>query len=272
MPNPVFFVQNNYVMPLTIPVATFARARGIALEDRSASSAFDPDDCGIDWGQYDVVLPYGSIQFVRQLKSSTLAKFILHDELRFSTSAWVPRFGSDALNGAGRQASALEVADLLRVGSYHLRPATIDKAFPGAVYDAVQWRNVRNERALPDDLLCWVAPVQLIQNEWRCWIVGNQVVEISKYREDGEMCVQRESSHEVMAAAQGFADRYLPAPCVVLDIALVDGAYKLIEFNPIHSSGWYKAEVGTVLDAWLEWTIKASHSLASRSTARRLSR
>lgn len=33
-----FFVQNNYVTALTVPVALYARAHGIALEDRSSNT------------------------------------------------------------------------------------------------------------------------------------------------------------------------------------------------------------------------------------------
>lgn len=44
---PAFFVQNNYVERLTEPVASFARKHGVALEDRSSSQGFDPDDRGI---------------------------------------------------------------------------------------------------------------------------------------------------------------------------------------------------------------------------------
>ncbi|WP_199028844.1 hypothetical protein [Ralstonia sp. ASV6] len=59
------FVQNNYVERLTAPVAIFARAAGITLYDRSSTTNFDPDDCGIDWTGFRFVLTYGSVQFLR---------------------------------------------------------------------------------------------------------------------------------------------------------------------------------------------------------------
>jgi hypothetical protein len=253
---PVFFVQNNYVERLTAPVAVFAREEGVCLEDRSSTKEFDPDQCGIDWSQYSIVLPYGSIQFVRALKGSSLERFVLHDEARFSASNWTSEFADAALNCAGRRVAVHQVAEILRRdGSQHLRPDRVDKAFHGGVFDALQWDQVRLGRELSEELECWVSPLQDIETEWRCWIVGGAVVEISKYRAGGKMAVERETSEAVRAAAQSLAERYLPASCVVLDMAYVSGRHQLIEFNPIHCSGWYGADVNVVLSAWLQWSL-----------------
>lgn len=248
-----FFVQNNHVERVTVPVATYAHSRGIALEDRSSGQGFNPDDCGIDWTQYDVVLPYGSVQFLRRLKKSSLARFVLHDEVAFATSTWAPLFGDDALNGGGRVVSAAEVASLLERGAQHLRPDRVDKAFTGGVFDCDAWKQQQAERALEDTLVCWASPLQDIQAEWRCWVVGGSIVEISQYRKAGQMARHVETSSEVWTVAQSFANRYVPAPCVVMDIAMTPTGYKLIEFNPLHGSGWYAARVDTVLDAWVLW-------------------
>jgi hypothetical protein len=194
---------------------------------------------------------------LRALKGSSLARFVLHDESRFATSAWARAFGPDALNASGHLAAAHEVGEILVTdGPRHLRPDSVDKAFHGAVVDSANWTQVREKRRLNGDLLCWVSPPQQISAEWRCWVVGGMVVEISKYREDGQKALERETKPEVFASAQRLADRYLPAPCVVLDMAQVGARQVLIEFNPIHTSGWYAADVGKVLGAWLDWSLR----------------
>ena len=250
-----FFVQNNYVERLTVPVATFARQNGFALEDRSSLIGFNPDDCGIDWTQYVVVIPYGSVQFLRQCKASSLSRFVLHDESMFATSKWIPFFGAKALNHAGRAAPVGQVAGLLEQGgSYHLRPDRVDKAFTGAVVGLQEWLSVVSERTLDTHLGCWVTPVQAIAAEWRCWVVGGRVISISKYREESKMAVSPESSVEVWAAARELAGVFLPEPCVVLDIAKTDRGFSVVEFNPIHCSGWYAADTPKVLTKWAEWS------------------
>jgi hypothetical protein len=52
MTKPEFFVQNNRVERLTAPVAIYARANGIDLEDYSSSASLNVDTIGIDWAQF----------------------------------------------------------------------------------------------------------------------------------------------------------------------------------------------------------------------------
>lgn len=251
-----FFVQNNLVDKLTAPVAIYAREQGHPVEDRSCSADLNPDDCGIDWQQYACVLPYGSIQFIKILKNSSLSRFILHDEETFSTAKWSAIFDKNVLNAGGRAINASDIDALLRRdGPMHLRPDSVDKAFSGGVYDPDSWSKTILNKALADDLVCWASPVQPIKAEWRCWVIGGTVIEISQYRRNEQMSLSRETNNEIFEVAQGLADIYLPAPCVVLDIALTENGYKLIEFNPIHCSGWYAGNVNNVLGCWLDWSV-----------------
>lgn len=253
---PAFFVQNNLVDRLTAPVAIYAREHGHPIEDRSCSSELDPDNCDIDWGQYSCVLPYGSVQFIRIIKKSSLSRFILHDEPLFSTEKWSRIFDKNVLNAAGRAINVSDIDALLRRdGPMHLRPDSVDKAFSGGVYDHDSWLNTVSTRALPRDLICWASPTQHIIAEWRCWVIGGTVIEVSQYRRNEQMSLSRETNNEIFEVAQGLADIYLPAPCVVLDIALTENGYKLIEFNPIHCSGWYAGNVNNVLGSWLDWSV-----------------
>lgn len=254
-----FFVQNNQVERLTIPVAEYAHRRGYVIHDRSSTSELDVDHCDIDWSQFDAVIPYGSVQFLRQVKASnSLGQFVLHSESAFSACCWMPIFGSEALNGQGEALSESQVIERLAQGQrLHLRPDSVDKAFPGGVYDHDSWLALKSERHLQGDLLCWASPLKTLSAEYRCWLVGDRVVEVSRYRESDQMSVKRVTDGEVYRAAESFAKIYLPAPCVVMDIALTEEGYKLIEFNPIHSSGWYDASVTLVMDSWVAWTKEA---------------
>lgn len=254
--NTTFFVQNNFVERATAKVARFAREHGISLEDRSCTAELEVDKCGIDWRRYDVVLPYGSAEFLREIKRSSISRFVLHDESRFAVSNWTPIFSERALNFHGRCVPAEEVDPLLATGPLHVRPDIMHKAFTGGVFDVDRWDMQLAERRLPRDLACFVSQVRPISTEWRCWVIDRQVIEISKYREAGKMAEHRELDQDVWHEAQKLAERYLPAPTVVMDVARLDedSGILLIEFNPIHSSGWYAADVKTVLLAWVAWS------------------
>jgi hypothetical protein len=117
--------------------------------------------------------------------------------------------------------------------------------------DEHAWNVLFEQRQLQKDLVCWVSPSQSLFAEWRCWVVGGRVVEVSQYRANDAMCVRRETAQEVHSAAHQLANLHLPAPCVVMDIALNPTGFKVVEYNPIHSSGWYAANIEIVLEPLL---------------------
>lgn len=250
---PCFFVQNNWVQRVTIPVALFARQVGVSLEDRSVTSEFDPDNCGVDWSQYGLVLAVGSVQFVRQLKQSKhFQDVIMHDDVSFAASTWRDKLAGALLNEVGWVMPVGEVESLLVSGeAFHIRPNAEDKAFHAKVFELASWNEMRGEREVPADLECWVSPVKQIATEWRCWFIGGKLIEISQYRHDGQMSKLRGAPDDVIAFATHIGRTWLPVDCVVMDIARTSDGLKVIEFNPIHSSGWYAADAPAVLRAWL---------------------
>ena len=269
--NPLFFVQNNHVERLTIPVAQFARGGGYALEDRSSSRDFDPDACGIDFSEYAPVLPYGSVQFVRSLKGSkALAPYIHHDEERFAATCWLDRLGDRMLNAGGMTIAAEDVPSLLAGADFHVRPNAEDKAFHAQVFDLDAWMRMREGRAFRDDLVCWASPVREIVREWRCWVVGGEMVGASLYRQDGKRELKEGAPSHVGNFVREVASDWMPAECVVLDVAESRDALRAIEFNPIHSSGWYAGEVPRILGAWLDWScLHAKAGIAGPGASKR---
>lgn len=254
---PCFFVQNFHVDRITIPVAQFAHREGIALEDRSTSSTFDPEDCGIDWDAYGPILPCGSVQLVRHLKrSKRLGRYIHHDDISFGASTWQETLGNRMLNADGRVVLAREVPAILAKGDAHIRPNAEDKVFHARVFDLPQWNSVVEERGLSPETSCWLSSVKPIKAEWRCWIVGGRLVEASQYRQDGQKAWVRGVPPEVTAFVEQVATTWLPAPCVVVDIADTAEGLRVLEFNPIHGAGWYAADVPTILRAWLAWSVE----------------
>lgn len=253
--NPCFFVQNNYVERVTAPVALYARARGIDLVDRSSKVDFDPDSLDIDWSQWHPVLPVGSVQFLKALRQSPcITSYIHHDEHAFSSPKCLAELGDSMLNHGGIELVVQDIPDLLGKGRLHIRPSYVDKAFTAKIFDATSWAAVVTDRKLSDNLLCWVSPVRNISGEWRCWVVGGEVIDISRYRQDDHMAINRDVPEHVLLYAKEKAKGWLPASVVVMDISQSEDGLNIIEFNPLHSSGWYAADIPKVLDAWVSWS------------------
>lgn len=255
---PVLLIQNNYferLGRLIQPCLDFCHHTDHDIVDRSLTDDFDPDSLGVDWSQWPGVILYGSVGWVKRCRRSSLAPWAFYDPDAFAASTWVPIFGDDALNGDGSVAdlASLERRLLDTKLRFHVRPDKEDKAFVGGVYDWEAWTAMMNERrrgrqAIPaSDTQCFVSPVKEILAEYRCWFVDGLLIDISAYRMNGERHVERCLDPLVMGSAQRLAEMYLPNRSVVMDISATEDGFKVIEFNPICSSGWYAADAAQIL-------------------------
>ncbi|NTF17967.1 ATP-grasp domain-containing protein [Agrobacterium rubi] len=254
---PVLLIQNNYFEKLgrlIQPCLDFCYHTDHDIVDRSLTDDFDPDALGVDWSKWPGVILYGSVGWVKRCRKSSLSAWAFHDPHSFASSTWVPIFGSEALNGDGQVLPVGTVRERLLSGeTLHLRPDCDDKAFVGAVHDIVSWDQMiegrQEERQLvpADDLMCFASPVKAIVAEFRCWFVDGVLIDISTYRKDGKQHIERCLDPLVMGAAERLAEKYLPNPSVVMDLADTAGGFKIIEFNPICSSGWYAAHTAQIL-------------------------
>lgn len=253
-------VQNNYILHLTIPVARWCwNNPDVVLVDRSGGNEFNADNCGAQWTDFDVVIPYGSVQMVRQLLSTSIAQWVHYStDGRWATDSWIDQFGDLACNNTGQLMLAEDVPDFLTEhGPHHVRPNNYDKAFTAAVFTTPNsWLSM--DRPIDAVLPCFVSSLVTIEAEYRCWIVGGRIVEMSQYMNDGQYLKQRiNPNNPLWMAAQLLADVGTPAKCCVMDVAVVHGVVKFLEFNSIHSSGWYDADVSTVLRALVDWSINS---------------
>lgn len=252
-----FFVQNNHVQFNTIPVAQYAWRKNIDVIDRSSFAEFDPMNCGVDWSDYSTIIPWGSVQFVRNLRKTPLAKHVFYSEEAFDTQMWMTQFGERAFNFRGSRMKVSEVLwQIAHYGKLHIRPNNVDKAFVAAVFTVESWVAVTSERTISPDLECFVSPIREITAEYRCWIIGGQIIQMSQYLRDGELNLEAiESTSNTWKLAQELAEIYLPEPVVVMDVVESDGDLLFLEFNAIHSSGWYASDKEVILDTFVNWLI-----------------
>lgn len=94
----------------------------------------------------------------------------------------------------------------------------------------------------PDTIVCISSPKD-VQMEWRYFVVDRKIATGSSYRFKGLRLLRREEDPKVLEEAQTFADEWLPHETCVMDLALVDGEVKVVEFNCLNSSGFYYHDV-----------------------------
>jgi hypothetical protein len=255
----VFVLQNNSfdrIGRLITPCLEFCRQHGFEFVDRSLTSDLDVDAMDLD--ETNGLVVYGSIGWAKRFKKSRFSRWIDYDEDGFAASTWGPILGRRAFSGGGELLSVRDAFERLVSGaSFHMRPDRDDKAFAGGVFDVGSWSETlaeRGERLGPHvmDLACWVSPIRQIDAEIRCWFVGSELIDASFYRQNGTLEATRVEDKAVMRMASELGELYLPVGNAVMDIAQHGGEAYVLEYNPIHSSGWYAANVERVLGAWVE--------------------
>lgn len=208
-------------------------------------------------------IPYGSTLF------TTLVYEMGWKGLHFDLSKFNYRksmlMRSDMLNGdnlfffgpISTAVGILKRADPHKL--FFIRPSEDLKQFSGQVIEAKECADW-----LEDAMLCDTSgsdantdvvisnPVN-IQAEWRWFVVDGKIVDGSMYRANNQLIKKHETDRKVIDEAQTFADKWLPDPCCCMDLALVDGKLKVIEFNCINSSGFYNHDVSKIFDALWEY-------------------
>jgi hypothetical protein len=253
-----FLLQTNHIERVTGPVGYYAQYAGYDVIDRTFTQDFDVMDCGVDWSQYDLVIPYGSIDFLQRFKESPLGAHIPSDERGYSADLWMEKLGDIALNHGGLEMKASEVLEHLKAqGPAHVRPTSVDKAIIARLFNVEAWLAHCGERHIPDELDVFVSKPKVIEREYRCWVIDGKVIEVRGYMINGKVEVFPVSEPEFYAAAQSIADVYVPSNAVVLDMAKTPDGFKFLEFNNFHSSGWYGDTAFKIMGAYINMLNQA---------------
>lgn len=262
---PLLVVQNNHVVRLTGPVTKAAQARGIAVHDVSSGDQVARRPLPKEGGPWGPILLIGSSLFpTRWLEAvPEMGRWIHRDEGMFDAALWAERMGARMLNARGH---ATTIADFAASDgpAMHVRPRDGMKL----VGEKVRTESQAGSMSVPGIVVApseiaalgidpetpiWTSPVREIRAEVRTWMIGGRAVAGSTYRIGGAH--DRRADHpfvdEVAAAAVADHARWSPARHYVVDHALTDEGWLVIEYNPIHSSGWYDADPGVVLEAFM---------------------
>lgn len=205
-------------------------------------------------------IPYGST-LLTTLASDLKWKGLHFNMETFNYHAAVTN-RTDMLNGE----YLMEVEEAIRFfesgprddQEWFIRPSHDLKQFSGQVItakDAAEWLSdalacdSSGSYQLPSDTPIVIAQPKPIQAEWRWFVVGGELISGSMYRHGTQLRKIRETSPDVIKEAQSFVNKWLPDPCCVMDLALVNDELYVIEFNCINSSGFYDNDVPAIFDA-----------------------
>ena len=210
-------------------------------------------------------LAYGSIQFARALRSDFYpGKWCDWTALR--CERYYPQVSDFLLNDDYILLPAGEVirrqdALLEMWGQIFVRPVRADKPFSGFVATREHANEI--ERVLAEvethELVALARPKQ-IQAEYRAVVVRSQgVIAVSQYMEEGALHLKPEMpvpARQVAEAVVQTLGEGFPDPMFVVDIALCQGDYRLLEINSFSASLFYACDLNAI--------VRAAHGEALR--------
>ena len=175
----------------------------------------------------------------------------------FSYAAYLDFYGEHMLNNDAVICQFGRVTESVPWNEFFIRPMLDMKQFGGMTMsfaaqqhwaESVAEIEAKNYTTIDSRTMVVVAPLKDIAREYRFFIVDGKVVTGSQYK-IGDRVVYNSQVDDSWDFAQKMADLWQPARAFVLDIALVDGNYKVIEVNCINSAGYYAADVSKLVQA-----------------------
>jgi ATP-grasp domain, R2K clade family 3 len=168
---------------------------------------------------------------------------------------WIPHYGVRLLNATARICRFADVEPLWE--PFFIRPCGDTKQFAGAVMawaEFAEWRdkviNLKDTYTSLDasTSVCY-APTHDIAAEYRFFIIDGRIVTQSLYKRGNRVIYAVDVEPAVIAFTQQMIDLWCPARGFVIDVALTDDGYRIIEINCLNSAGFYAADVRRLVEA-----------------------
>lgn len=262
---PLVIVQNNFVERLTAPVAKAAHRLGLALHDVSSGEPARLRPLPAEGGPWGPILVMGSVLFVHQWARDepALTPWVFWDDDQYDAVLWAERMGDRYLNADGCETTIAEF-QASDSAPRHLRPrsgikmigekvATEDQNGQESIQGLVASPKEIARRGIDPETRIWASTPKGIDGEVRVWMIDGRVATASTYRIHGEH--DRRTEHPFVREARGVALDYHavwhPGRHYVVDLAVTGEGMRVVEYNPIHSSGWYAADPADVIEAFM---------------------
>lgn len=151
--------------------------------------------------------------------------------------------------------------------SVFMRPCEDNKAFSGQVFSPEEMVDLQRRAAYPEsaqsalrpEVMVAHATPKTIMREARFFVVDGRLVAHGTYRVGSHAVCLPNVDVAATDFAQRMVDIYAPARAFVLDVALTENGYAVVEVNCINSAGFNGADAGSIVEAiegmdFLEYT------------------
>ena len=137
---------------------------------------------------------------------------------------------------------------------FFARPTKDTKVFTGQEFDFGEWEEFR-ERALTNghstlldsETEIQIASIKKIYKEIRFWVVKGEIVTASQYRLGNRLVLSDDVDKEAYTYCNKMIKLFELNDGFVMDLALTDDGYKIIECGCINCAGFYEADMQKLL-------------------------
>lgn len=213
-----------------------------------------------------LVIPYGSTSMIKLAqKRNWVGNFF--DPQTFRAEVWNQN-RDDMLNvdciftTVGKVHNILN--DVAEDEMRFIRPVKDLKEFNGTVTTVKEIKNwmdsvYSGNFSFSEDTEIVIAPIKDIKVEARYFVVGGKVVDGSVYKINNKLSLHHLPVDKIDPEIHEMAKKWLPSECCVMDVALLDnGDLKVVEFNTINGSGFYKHDINLIVKAMSEFVLSKS--------------
>jgi hypothetical protein len=137
---------------------------------------------------------------------------------------------------------------------FFARPTKDTKVFTGRVFDMQEWRDFvaysltnGHSTLLDIDTEIQISTVKKIQQEIRFWIVKGEIVTASQYRLGNRLILSDDIDKAAYKFCYKMIDIFQLNDAFVMDLALTENGYKIVECGCINCAGFYKADMQKLL-------------------------
>jgi hypothetical protein len=267
----IWIVQTNLIKDSTMQGVWLSaeecgcEVRAVNIRPHADDLVEDEEFAALHAVPENILVPYGSLTLNR-LSYARGWRGNCFDRDTFSTQVWNEK-SDDMLNSEAYYMRMDEVADFFAdkpgISTWFIRPMQDTKSFTGSVTEAeeiIEWSKkmaaITNNPILGAWTMVNVSPVKKLFSESRFFIVDGKVVDGSYYMFGGKITSSHIDQPETLQKAQELADKWLPHPCCVMDLADTEDGVKIVEWNTIGSSGFYDHDIRKIVYAMTEWAKK----------------
>lgn len=179
----------------------------------------------------------------------------------FDFPIWRDGFGAEnVLNGDAIVGHISDIAGWEALQApYFVRPTEDTKSFSGRLMTTevlLDWQtkvkqHLADNTPFQGDLSILISGFKQTVGEYRLFVVNGKIVGSSRYKLGNMVVASSDVPDSILTFGQTMIDRWQPAAAFVLDVCEVanNDQYQVVEINNINSSGFYDADIDSVVTA-----------------------